>query len=115
MESKNATFQLILTLNKVCKARIQELNSFVLTTTDLAVSHWLHEVCPFPLVARLSGPHFVNTFLSVYFKSAAQALQTTDITVILDNFTRAKKYFMRAKKYFTRVKKYFTEAKKYFT
>ena len=115
MESKNATFQLILTLNKVCKARIQELNSFVLTTTDLAVSHWLHEVCPFPLVARLSGPHFVNTFLSVYFKSAAQALQSTDLTVILDNFTRAKKYLMRAKKYFTRVKKYFTEAKKYFT
>ena len=45
MESKNATFQLILTLNKVCKAQIQELHSFVLTTTDLAVSHWLHEAC----------------------------------------------------------------------
>ena len=93
MESKNATFQLILTLNKVCKAQIQELHSFVLTTTDVAVSHWLHEVCPFPFVARLSGPPFVNAplFSSHYLKSAAQALQTT----------AGKKYFTRAKKYFT--------------
>ena len=77
-----------------------------MTTTDLAVSHWLHEVCPFPLVARLSRPPFVNAPLFfVYLKSAAQALQTTDLTFILDNFTRAKKYFTRAKKYFARDKK----------
>ena len=34
-------------------ANIEEVEPFPLTTTDLAVSHWLNIVCPFLLVVRL--------------------------------------------------------------
>ena len=50
MESKSARLQLIPTLGKV-KAKVQELDSFALTTTDLAVYHWLPVFSPFLLVA----------------------------------------------------------------
>ena len=50
MKSKNASLQLILTLSK-SKANVQELDSFALTTTDLAVYHWLPVFSPFLLVA----------------------------------------------------------------
>ena len=51
MESKSARLQLIPTLGKV-KAKVQELDSFALTTTDWALSHWLHEFCTLLLVAH---------------------------------------------------------------
>ena len=55
MESKSARLQLIPTLGKG-KANVQDLDSFALTTTDLALSHWLHEFCTLLLVARLCLP-----------------------------------------------------------
>ena len=52
IDSKSARLQLIPTLGKG-KANVQDLESFALTTTDLALSHLLHEFCTLLLVARL--------------------------------------------------------------